>query len=53
MDGEVLHLIALLEEKWILNLPKKQEKKVNFVFILEIQPLWGLNSHFLRGKEGS
>jgi hypothetical protein len=36
MDGEVLHLIALLEEKWSLNFPKMQKKKVNFVFILDI-----------------
>jgi hypothetical protein len=32
---------------------KNAKKKVNFVFILEIQPLWGLSSRFLRGRERS
>jgi hypothetical protein len=34
-----------------VGIAKNAKKKVNFVFILEIQPLWGLNFHFLKGRE--
>jgi hypothetical protein len=52
MDGEILHLITLKGEME-LEFVKNAKKKVNVVFILEIQPLWGSIFHFLRGRERS
>jgi len=52
MDGEILHLITLKGEME-LEFVKNAKKKVTFIFILEMQPLWGLISHFLRGRESS
>ncbi len=53
MDGEILHLITRKGEMELEFVKNAKKKKVNFVFIFEIQPLWGLISHFLRGRERS